>query len=85
MQEEQLTALLHRLNENGQLKDLTLSSNDLSEVKSYHWNQIQDAICIDIIFACVSVALQRRDCADLGESQSVGHSCVQTTGEGKSL
>ena len=33
LRKEQLTALLHRLKEkNGRLKDLTLSSNDLSQV-----------------------------------------------------
>ena len=34
LREEQLTALLHRLKESCQLKDLTLSSNDLSQVRN---------------------------------------------------
>ena len=35
LREEQVTALLHRLEENGrQLKDLTLSTNDLSQVRN---------------------------------------------------
>ena len=51
LQEEEVTTLLDRLEENGRpLKDLTLSSNDLSKVENFQ-TKLQKLFYLQSIFA----------------------------------
>ena len=69
LHEEEVTTLLHRLEENGRpLKDLTLSSNDLSQVRNCLGIKFRMPSTLFFILTFVSVVFQRGNSAVSGES-----------------
>ena len=69
LHEEEVTTLLHRLEENGRpLKDLTLSSTDLSQVRNCLGIKFRMPSTLIFIPAFVCVSFQRGNSAVSGES-----------------